>query len=78
MAADMQFDDDDIKSLSLKLVTNRFRLSLACFYLGIVTLFDPSIMIGMLTAWHLSEIAKAKRKKAEELCGINLKQKVEE
>ena len=72
MANDTEFDDDDMKLLSQKLVTNRFRLSLACFYLGVVTLFDPSIMIGMLTAWHLSEITKAKRKKAEELCGVKV------
>lgn len=71
MAMDSEFDDDDIKLLKQKLVTNRFRLSLACFYLGVVTLFDPSIMIGMLSAWHLSEIKKAKKKKAEELCGVN-------
>ncbi len=70
MTIDSEFDDDDIKLLKQKLVTNRFRLSLACFYLGIVTFFDPSIMIGMLSAWHLSEIKKAKRQKAEELCGL--------
>lgn len=64
-------DEDDLELLKQKLVTNRFRLALACFYLGLVTLFDPSIMIGMLSAWHLSEIKKAKKKKAEELCGIN-------
>jgi hypothetical protein len=60
-----ELNDEDLKLLKTKVITNRFRLSLACFFLGLITLFDPSIVIAMLTGYYKEEILKAKRKKAE-------------
>jgi hypothetical protein len=48
---------------------SRFRLSLSAFLLAFITIFDPSIMRGMLVAWHKSNRKKNIREKALILCG---------
>jgi len=50
---------------------NRLRLAASAVLLAVITLFDPSIMRGMLIAWHRSNQGEAKRWKARVLCGQN-------
>lgn len=60
--------NDNVDSLVLP---GRIRLAASALLLAVITLFDPSIMRGMLLAWHRSNRGDAKRLKARILCGQN-------
>lgn len=59
------------RSLEPIVLPNRFRLSAAALLLSVITIFDPSIMRGMLIAWHMASRDEDKRRKARILCGQN-------
>jgi hypothetical protein len=66
-------DIKDSHTFDVNLIPNRLQLSLTCLVLAVITLFNPSIMRGILIAWHMDQRISAKIKKARELCGQNNK-----